>query len=178
MFDLFHLFRFCTLRKGGGKKNPEQKKVNIKLFLTWCTGYVEFTGNQGQCQISNDLFQGQGQISNYLFHFHYVVTWNVKMYVSHPLKCRMCQKWLKWCSDPPPTTTPILQLDFLDLENFLVKVWGGGGGGGGVWHQTPTPTTPKLQLDFLNLEKFLVKVWGGGGGGVSGTRPPPHHHHP
>ena len=33
---------------------------------------------------------------------YYVVTWNVKTYVSHPLKCRMCQNWLKWCSDPPP----------------------------------------------------------------------------
>ena len=31
---------------------------------------------------------------------------------------------------PTPTTTPKLQLDFLDLENFLIKVWGGGGGGG------------------------------------------------
>ena len=30
---------------------------------------------------------------------------------------------------PTPTTTPKVQLDFLDLENFLVKVWGGGGGG-------------------------------------------------
>ena len=26
----------------------------------------------------------------------------------------------------------IPELDFLDLENFLVKVWGAGGGGGGV----------------------------------------------
>ena len=50
--------------------------------------------------------------------FRYVVTWNVKTYVSHPLKCRMCQNWLKWCSDPPPpTTTPKLQLDFLDLKS-------------------------------------------------------------
>ena len=31
---------------------------------------------------------------------------------------------------PHPHTTPKLQLDFLDLEIFLVKVWGGGGGGG------------------------------------------------
>ena len=70
----------------------------------------------------------------------YVVTWNVKKYVSHPLKCRMCQKWLKWCSDPPPpTTTPKLQLDFLDLENFLVKVWGGGGGVSGARPPPPPP---------------------------------------
>ena len=75
--------------------------------------------------------------------------------------------------DPPPTTTtPKLQLDFLDLENFLVKVWGGGGGGY-LAPDPPTTTTPKLQLDFLDLEFFLVKVWGGGGGGVSGARPPP-----
>ena len=74
--------------------------------------------------------------------FYYVVTWNVKTYVSHPLKCRMCQKWLKWCSDPPPTTTPKLQLDFLDLENFLVKVWGGGGGGVSGARPPPPPPPP------------------------------------
>ena len=82
-----------------------------------------------------------------------------------------------WCQTPPQPTTPKLQLNFLDLENFLSKfevvvV------GGGVWHQTPpNTTTPKLQLNFLDLENFLVKVWGGGGvGGVSGARLP--HHHP
>ena len=101
---------------------------------------------------------------------YYVVTWNVKTYVSHPLKCRMCQNWLKWCSDPPTTTTPKLQLDFLDLENFLIKVWGGGGG---VSSSRPPPTTPKLQLDFLDLEIFLVKVWGSGGGGCMVPDPPP-----
>ena len=74
---------------------------------------------------------------------------------------------------PPPPTTPKLQLDFLDLEIFLVKVWGGGGGGGCLVPDMPPHTTPKLQLDFLDLENFLVKVWGGGGGGVSGARPPP-----
>ena len=86
----------------------------------------------------------------------------------------MCQKWLKWCSDPP-TTTPKLQLDFLDLENFLVKVWSGGGGG--VSGTRPPTTTPKLQLNFLDLENFLVKVWSGGGGGCLAPDPP-HHHHP
>ena len=45
----------------------------------------------------------------------------------------------------PPTTTPKLQLDLLDLENFLVKVWrwwwwGGVSGA----RPTPTTTTPKL----------------------------------
>ena len=49
----------------------------------------------------------------------YVITWNVKTYISHPLKCRMCQKWLKWCSDPPTTTTPKLNSTFLDLEKWL-----------------------------------------------------------
>ena len=38
---------------------------------------------------------------------HYVITWNVKTYVSHPLKCRMCQNWLKWCSDTPPPPPPL-----------------------------------------------------------------------
>ena len=38
---------------------------------------------------------------------------------------------------PLPTTTPKLQLDFLDLDNFLVKVWGGGGGGGGCLAPDP-----------------------------------------
>ena len=73
---------------------------------------------------------------------------------------------------PTPTTTPKLQLDFLDLEKFLIKVWGGGG----VSSCRPPTTTPKLQLDLLDLEIFLVKVCGGGGGGVSGARPP--HHYP
>ena len=36
-------------------------------------------------------------------------------------------------------------LTFLDLENFLVKVWGGGGGGGVSGARPPPPTTtPKL----------------------------------
>ena len=34
---------------------------------------------------------------------YYVITWNVKTYITHPLKCKMSQEWLKWCSDPPPT---------------------------------------------------------------------------
>ena len=38
---------------------------------------------------------------------------------------------------PPPPPPLNSNFNFLDLENFLVKVWGGGGGGGGVWHQTP-----------------------------------------
>ena len=51
------------------------------------------------------------------------------------------------------THHPKTQLDFLDLENFLVKVWGGGGG---VWHARPPPTTtPKLNSTFLYLEKWL-----------------------
>ena len=65
---------------------------------------------------------------------------------------------------PPPTTTPKLQLDFLDLEIFLVKVWGGGGGDEGVSGARLPTTTLKLQLDILDLEIFLVNVWGGGGG--------------
>ena len=48
---------------------------------------------------------------------------------------------------PPPPTTPKLQLDFLDLENFLVKVWGGGGGVSGA--RPPPTTTPKLNLLYI-----------------------------
>ena len=42
------------------------------------------------------------------------------------------QEWLKWCSD---TIKSKNQLGFLDLDNFLVKVWGGGGGSGIVTSQ-------------------------------------------
>ena len=65
-----------------------------------------------------------------------------------------------------------LQLDILDLENFLIKVWGGGEGGG-VWHQTPPTTTPKLQLDFKSKKSSCSLGVVVGGGGVSGTRLPP-----
>ena len=63
---------------------------------------------------------------------------------------------------PPITTTPKLQLDFLDLENFLVKVWSGGGGGV-LAPDPPTTTTPKLQLDFLDLPepKMQEISWNG-----------------
>ena len=82
--------------------------------------------------------------------------------------------WGGVCLVPdPPTTTPKLQIDFLDLENFLVKVWSGGGGGC-LAPDPPNTTTPKLQLNFLDLESFLVKVWSGGGGeGVWHQTPPP-----
>ena len=57
--------------------------------------------------------------------------------------------WSDVQTPPPPTTTPKLQLDLLDLENFLIKVWGGGVEGG-VWHQTPPPTTtPRLNLLYI-----------------------------
>ena len=50
------------------------------------------------------------------------------------------------------THHPKTQLDFLDLEKFLVKVWGGGGGGGGGGYGVPDPpptnTTSKLNLAF------------------------------
>ena len=50
------------------------------------------------------------------------------------------------------THHPKTQLDFLDLENFLVKVWGGGNGGGGYGvletPPTTTTTTSKLNLTF------------------------------
>ena len=147
----------CNVVNTKGKKMKEVWISN--LWLSFQTSFAHFF---------SELLQ-----PSLIF---YIVTWNVKTYVSHSLisnlKCRMCQKWLKWCSDSP--TSPKLQLDFLDLENFLVKVWGGGGGA----RLPPPTTTPKLQLNFLDLKFFLVKVWGGGGGGVvwCQTPPPPHHH--
>ena len=103
----------------------------------------------------------------------YVVTWNVKTYVSHPLKCRMCQNWLKWCSGPPPPPPPPLNynLTFLTLKSS----WSLGGGWwwGGLLPDTPptTTTTPKLQLDFLDLKSS----WSLGVvvGGVWCQTPPP-----
>ena len=90
-------------------------------------------------------------------------------------KCRMCQNWLKWCSDPPPPTTPKLQLDFFDLKSSwsLGVVVGGGGLMPNLMMPDPPPpttTTPKLQLDFLELKSSWSL--GGGGAGGSGTRPP------
>ena len=55
---------------------------------------------------------------------------------------------------PPPPPPLNSQLDFLDLENFLVKVWGGGGGVSGA-SPPPTTTPPKLNSTFLDLEKWL-----------------------
>ena len=60
---------------------------------------------------------------------NYVVTWNVKTYVSHPLKCRMSQNWLKWCSDTPPSPLNPTWLFGLRKKFFLSKfevVVGGG----------------------------------------------------
>ena len=51
---------------------------------------------------------------------------------------------VRFSPPPPTTTTPKLQLDFLDLEIFLIKVWGGGGGGGGVSGARPPPPPPPL----------------------------------
>ena len=55
-----------------------------------------------------------------LTHVYYVVTWNVKTYITHSLECKMSQEWLKWCSDTTTTTNPATpKLKFLDLEIFL-----------------------------------------------------------
>ena len=35
-------------------------------------------------------------------------------------------------------------LAHLDLENFVVRVWGGGGGGGGMWKITPEPKMQEI----------------------------------
>ena len=112
-------------------------------------------------------------------------------HLCHHMKCgHQSLRWWwgnVWHQTPPPTTTPKLQLDYLDLENFIINVWGGGGGVSGTYVITwnvvikvrggdggmsdtrpPPTTTPKLQLDFLDLENFIINIWGGGGG-VSGT---------
>ena len=48
------------------------------------------------------------------------------------------------------THYPKTQLDFLDLENFLVKVWGGGVGGGyGMPDSPPPPPPPPLNSTQL-----------------------------
>ena len=63
---------------------------------------------------------------------------------------------------PTPTTTPKLQLDFLDLENFLVKVWGGGGGGGGLAQTPPPPPPLNFNLTFrtyLNQNAGNLVKW-------------------
>ena len=103
--------------------------------------------------------------------FFYVVTWNVKTYVSHPLKCRMSQNWLKWCSDTPPPPPPLNSTWLFGLRNFScqsLRWWWWG-----CLTPDPPTTTPKLQLDFLDLENFLFIVWGGGGGGCPMPDPPP-----
>ena len=60
---------------------------------------------------------------------------------------------------PYPPPPPKTQLDILDLENFLVKLWGGDGGGGVVCHAIPPPTTttPKVNLTFWTYKIFLSK---------------------
>ena len=80
-------------------------------------------------------------------HHHPNSTWPFGL---RNFSCQSLRWWCGgvWLQTPPPTTTPKLQLDFLDLENFLVKVWGGGGGGG-VWCQTPPTTTPKLNFIYI-----------------------------
>ena len=120
---------------------------------------------------------------------NYVVTWNVKTYITHPLKCKMSQKWLKWCSE---TTTITPKLNFgvvggcgvachttplppnstwlFGLKKFSCQSLGWWG-----WSCMPYPPhLPQAQLDFLDLKKILVKLWGGGGGGLA-CHTPPHH---
>ena len=48
------------------------------------------------------------------------------------------------CFNMAHTHYPKTQIDFLDLETFLVKVWGGGGVG--VWYARPPPPPPPPKL--------------------------------
>ena len=73
--------------------------------------------------------------------YFYVVTSNVKTYVTHGLKWEMSQKWLKWCSDPTS------ELDFVHMytEDIMIKVlyygwWGY------VPQDNPPPTTTTTLL--------------------------------
>ena len=67
----------------------------------------------------------------------------------------------------------------LDLEHFLIKVWGGGGGEGCVKSHTWTKNAGNFMkwndkstkiyfhcLAYLDLENSHVKVWDGGEGVV------------
>ena len=100
----------------------------------------------------------------------YVVTWNVKTYITHLLKCKMSQEWLKWCSDPPPTTT-LNSTWLFGLRKFSCQTLGWWWGG--LACHTPHHHHPKTQPDILELENFLVKLWGGGGGLWCTISPPP-----
>ena len=63
---------------------------------------------------------------------YYVITWNVKTYVSYPLECKMSQEWLKWCSETTATTTTTTTTTLNSIS-----FWGGGQYVI-AWH-TPTP---------------------------------------
>ena len=56
-----------------------------------------------------------------------------------------------WMFNMAHTHHPKTQLDFLDLENFLVKVWGGGGGGRGYGVPDPPPPTTTTTTSKHNL---------------------------
>ena len=77
----------------------------------------------------------------------YVVTWNVKTYVSDPLECKMSQEWLKWCSETTTTTTTTTTTPKL---NFI---WGWWGGGYVIAMTYPHPPPPPQ-----NLTRFWISV--------------------
>ena len=107
----------------------------------------------------------------------YVFTWNVKTYISHPLKCRMCQNWLKWCSDTPPPPPPLNSTWLFGLRKFSCQRLRWWCWRGSVWHHHHHHL--KLwQEKFVKFSKSKKSSWslGVGWGGLV-SRHPPHHHH-
>ena len=82
--------------------------VNLVSQEIWWLPWIQGPTASHCFGISCSPCQWQGNYPFVTFdHTNYVVTWNVKTYISHPLKCRMCQNWLKWCSDTPPPPPPL-----------------------------------------------------------------------
>ena len=81
--------------------------------------------------------------------YFYVVTWNVKTYFSHPLKCRMSQKWLKWCSAPHPPPPPLNSTWLFGLRNFSCQSLRWWWVGGCLAPDPPPTTIPKLNLLYI-----------------------------
>ena len=118
-------------------KNYTQVQQLTSLFDKFCrpnfTSKLHKKKKNGKR--SHDWLKSAIILTKIITVFGYVVTWNVKTYVTHPLECRMSQEWLKWCSDPPQppplNSTWLFGLRKFSGQTLLVR------GGGGVWHTIP-----------------------------------------